>query len=75
MKAHKILEGAFKDRIIVEHDGKYIILATPIRPTNRNGSMWNKVVEEVDLLKETWVHPHLLKAIKEQVKKDLENSK
>ncbi len=89
MKAFKIIEyigdnqyvkNIFtKGRLFVELDnGYYLLAATPKEGQHRGYShrtLQLVKTEEVDLLKEIWVHPHLLKAIKEQVKINLESSK
>ena len=68
MKAYKLrvtTNGMEKGRIIYED----LILATPTKPTRYNGGKyilsWNKEnFEEVELENEKWIHPHLIKPLK-----------
>jgi hypothetical protein len=78
MKAFKRIDNS---RIYIkstEHANRYILSATPTEPTTipwigdydmlekvKNGS-----VVEVELEDEKWVHPHLLKHIRKQLKGD-----
>ncbi len=80
MIAYKLSES-FKEsfynyeqgRLFVMHDGAAIMLATPTKPTVFCGNYIFSVLksgnkfQEIELDKETWVHPHLYKPIKQLI--------
>lgn len=57
-------------RLFVEQNGEAIALATFVQPTVYCGNYFlaklkkDLLVEEVDLAREWWVHPHLLKRVR-----------
>lgn len=77
MKARKILDGKNKNRILISDDlFNWKLAATATDPTVHyiSGTDHSNSIE-IDILKEKWIHPHLLKVFKEEVKKLLVNSK
>lgn len=74
MKAYKLnttVNTYEKGRILCEHGSQTILVATPSKPQSfaynetlrhlqRSGQ-----VDEIDLINEKWIHPHLFKPIKQ----------
>jgi hypothetical protein len=63
-------------RLFTRHGHDSIALATPTEPTKYiSGSALDLMIkedrfEEVDLVAERWVHPHLFKALKKEFEKE-----
>lgn len=76
MKAYKIKEDInkllTKDRLLMPWENQLLLLATPVEPQyfiTNDLKRFAEKIEEVDLMQEKWVHPHLWKPIKAEVYK------
>ena len=76
MKAYKLTQdlpvyGGKIDtgRILYSINNQLLVLATPTEPHTfiSNYSFKQEFTEEIDLLEEKWIHPHLFKPIKNKV--------
>jgi hypothetical protein len=77
MIAYKAMDVNGNTRIYVQYKDEYLLCATPTLPTGASHSYYfidtqvkmEKLVE-VNLVDEKWVHPHLLKSIREALLKE-----